>query len=133
MTLTMPNTVPSGILFTFLITIASCSSKPAEQPEKELLGSERSLFDGHSLAGWHIDVPAMDSDATAKNPFIIRDSLLVSLGTPGGHLITDSSYSNYVLDIEYRFAGEPGNCGVLVHASKPRALYSMFPKSIEVQ
>ncbi len=35
--------------------------------------------------------------------------------------------------MEYRFAGKPGNCGVLVHASTPRALYGMFPKSIEVQ
>jgi S-adenosylmethionine hydrolase len=35
--------------------------------------------------------------------------------------------------VEYRFAGKPGNCGVLVHASTPRALYGMFPKSIEAQ
>ena len=59
--------------------------------------------------------------------------MLVSLGTPRGHLITDNMYKNYRLTVEYRFAGEPGNCGVLVHASEPRALYKMFPKSIEVQ
>jgi hypothetical protein len=59
--------------------------------------------------------------------------MLVSLGTPGGHLITDAVYQNYRLDVQYRFAGKPGNCGVLVHASTPRALYKMFPKSIEVQ
>jgi hypothetical protein len=59
--------------------------------------------------------------------------MLVSLGTPGGHLITDSVYQNYRLQVEYRFAGVPGNCGVLVHASTPRSLYKMFPKSIEVQ
>jgi hypothetical protein len=35
--------------------------------------------------------------------------------------------------VEYRFAGKPGNCGVLVHASKLRNLYKMYPKSIEVQ
>ena len=35
--------------------------------------------------------------------------------------------------VEYRFPGKAGNCGVLVHASTPRALYKMFPKSIEVQ
>jgi hypothetical protein len=55
------------------------------------------------------------------------------MGTPNGHLITDSVYENYRLEVEYRFAGEPGNCGVLVHASTPRALYEMFPQSIEVQ
>jgi hypothetical protein len=91
------------------------------------------LFNGRDLSGWHFDVPAMDHNPDTINPFVVRDGMLVSLGTPGGHLITDSVYSNYRLDIEYRFAGEPGNCGVLVHASTPRALYKMFPKSLEVQ
>lgn len=93
----------------------------------------KNLFNGTDLTGWHIDVPEMDKSANAKNPFIVRNGLLVSLGTPGGHLITDSVYQNYRLEINYRFAGKPGNCGALVHASTPRALYSMFPKSIEVQ
>jgi hypothetical protein len=48
-------------------------------------------------------------------------------------LITDGVFRNYRLEVEYRFPGEPGNCGILVHASQPRALYGMFPKSIEVQ
>jgi hypothetical protein len=78
-------------------------------------------------------VPEKDTNDLARNPFIVRDGLLVSLGTPQGHLITDTIYNNFSLDIEYRFAGEPGNCGVLVFASTPRILYKMFPKSIEVQ
>lgn len=93
----------------------------------------KSLFNGTDLTGWHVDVPAMDANPDTINPFIIRDSLLVSLGTPRGHLITDSVFQDYRLDIEYRFPGEPGNCGVLVHASTPRILAGMFPKSIEVQ
>ena len=92
-----------------------------------------SLFNGRDLSGWHVDVPAMDNDTSARNPFIIRNGMLVSLGTPGGHLITNAVYQNYRLRVEYRFAGVPGNCGVLVHASTSRALYKMFPKSIEVQ
>jgi len=92
-----------------------------------------SLFNGKDLNGWHVDVPEMDSIPQSINPFIIRDGMLVSLGTPQGHLITDSVFQDYRLEIEYRFPGVPGNCGVLVHASKPRALYKMFPKSIEVQ
>jgi len=92
-----------------------------------------SLFNGRDLSGWHADVPEMDTNSAAKNPFIIRNGLLVSLGKPNGHLITDSVYKDYRLRVEYRFAGVPGNCGVLVHASTPRALYRMFPKSIEAQ
>ena len=93
----------------------------------------RSLFNGKDLTGWHADVPEMDTNQTARTPFIVRNGLLVSLGTPAGHLITDSVFQNYRLRAEYRFAGKPGNCGVLLHASTPRALYQMFPKSIEAQ
>lgn len=95
--------------------------------------SQISLFDGKSLSGWYIDVPDLQKDSSLRIPFIVREGLLVSLGTPEGHLISEKSYQNYILEFEYRFAGEPGNCGVLVHASTPRALYGMFPKSIEVQ
>jgi hypothetical protein len=91
------------------------------------------LFNGKDLTGWHADIPEMDTNAKAINPFIIRNGILVSLGTPNGHLITNAVYKNYRLIVEYRFAGKPGNCGVLVHASAPRALYKMFPKSIETQ
>jgi hypothetical protein len=91
------------------------------------------LFNGKDLKGWHADVPAMDTDKTAKSPFIIRNGMLVSLGEPGGHLITDAIYKNYRVQVEYRFAGKPGNCGLLLHASTPRALYKMFPKAIESQ
>src|SRR5688572_10198392 len=111
------------------LTLAAC--KPTSKQESE--SSVKNLFNGRDLSGWHVDVPDMDKDSTARNPFIIRDSLLVSLGTPNGHLITDLIYQNYKLEVQYRFVGEPGNCGVLVHASTPRALYDMFPKSLEVQ
>ena len=92
-----------------------------------------SLFNGKDLDGWHVDVPERDTNPNAINPFIIRDGLLVSLGTPQGHLITNAVYQNYRIEVGYRFVGKPGNCGLLVHASTPRALYKMFPKSIEAQ
>ena len=78
-------------------------------------------------------MPDLDENPDVKKTFIVRDGKLVSLGEPRGHLITDAKYENYRLEVEYRFSAAPGNCGVLVHASTPRALYKMFPKSIEVQ
>lgn len=115
-----------GFLFLPAFGLWACTSSP---PPPEPV----SLFDGQSLQGWHVDVPGNDTLAIPENPFIVRNGLLVSLGTPGGHLITDSIFQDYRLEVEYRFAGEPGNCGVLVHASTPRALYGMFPQSLEVQ
>lgn len=102
-------------------------------PFKVILAQTYSLFNGKDLTGWHVDVPEMDTNKLAINPFIVRNGLLVSLGTPRGHLITDSVYKNYKLLVEYRFPDVPGNSGILVHSSTPRALYKMFPKSLEVQ
>src|SRR5688572_6251760 len=92
-----------------------------------------SLFNGKDLSGWKADVPLKDTKPDAPDSFIVRDGKLVSLGEPRGHLISDNVYQNYKLTVEYRFAGKAGNCGVLVHASTPRALSKMFPQSIEVQ
>src|SRR4030095_11436160 len=67
----------------------------------------KSLFTGKDLGGWHVDVPEMDANAKAINPFVVRNRMLVSLGTPNGHLITDSVYKDYRLVVEYRFPGKP--------------------------
>ncbi len=119
-------------LFASAILVSTHNAFSQESVETKNAASQ-SLFNGKDLEGWHVDVPEMDKNPAAKNPFIVRDGLLVSLGTPGGHLITDKQYQNYRLEVEYRFAAKPGNCGVLVHASTPRALYDMFPQSLEVQ
>lgn len=116
---------PFLFLILSIFLFSSCSTKQ----------TSTSLFDGESLDGWFIDVPEMDTIPDARNPFIIRDGMLVTLGTPGGHLITDASYENYRVNLEYRFTEKPGNCGALVHVSKNRLrrLYEMFPQSLEVQ
>jgi hypothetical protein len=109
------------MVLSFSQCVSSKSSKPVD------------LFNGKDLTGWYADVPKMDKDPAMKSPFLVRDGKLVSMGEPQGHLLTKAKYENYRLKVEYRFAGKPGNCGVLVHASTPRALYDMFPKSIESQ
>ncbi len=117
-------TILSCILFCSLVALAL-----AQEPANE----STSLFNGKDLTGWHVDVPEQDQKPDIQPTFIVREKMLVSLGSPNGHIITDKEFENYRLDVEYRFAAKPGNCGVLVHASTPRALYKMFPKSIEVQ
>lgn len=109
------------IIMAMMLVITACNN----EKKTDLIGD--------NLDNWHTDVPAMDDNPDAINPFIIRDGMLVSLGTPAGHLITNDVYSDYRLAVEYRFVAKPGNCGILVHVSTPRALYDMFPRSIEVQ
>jgi hypothetical protein len=116
----------TSVICSALLLLAAATAPQA--PRKET-----PLFNGKDLAGWKADVPAKDTDPNAPDSFVVRDGKLVSLGNPKGHLITEAAYRDYRLEVEYRFTGKAGNCGVLVHASKPRALYKMFPQSIEVQ
>ena len=120
-------------LIASFILIQTGDAKEAVATKAEADSKTISLFNGKDLKGWHVDIPHLDKNPDAGATFIVRDGNLVSLGKPQGHIITDAKYENYRLEVEYRFAGKPGNCGVLVHASKPRALYKMFPKSVEVQ
>jgi hypothetical protein len=115
--------------------LAIVAQEPPQPVLPEALVPDRviQLFNGRDLAGWWPDVPAKDRTPDAPDSFIVRDGMLVSLGRPRGHLLTDGAYRDYRLEVEYRFPGEPGNCGVLVHASRLRALSRMFPQSIEVQ
>lgn len=114
-------------------TLAAARIEAQTSAEATSPTSSVRLFNGKDLTGWKADVPARDTDPTGPPSFVVREGKLVSLGKPEGHLVSDGRYRDYRLEVEYRFPGKGGNCGVLVHASKPRALYKMFPQSIEVQ
>ncbi len=119
----------SAAALLFALATLATAAEPPPTPKTPA----RPLFNGKDLAGWKADVPAADKNPNIAPSFVVRNGMLVSLGSPNGHLISDEVFKNYRLDVEYRFPGKPGNCGVLVHASTPRALYKMFPASIEVQ
>ncbi len=120
--------VPSFHAITAIAVLLGCTACSAT-PTKHTTA----LCNGHDLTGWHVDVPAADADPSAPSSFVVRDGILVSQGTPEGHLITDASYRDYRLVVEWRWPGDAGNCGILVHSSTPRRLYHMFPQSIECQ
>jgi hypothetical protein len=125
---------PSRLTTTLALTVASLVVPAAAQsPEAIRPETVTALFNGTDLTGWSADVPEADRNPDAPPSFVVRDGILVSRGKPPGHLVTDAAYRDYRLEVEYRFPGAAGNCGVLVHASTPRALYEMFPRSIEVQ
>jgi 3-keto-disaccharide hydrolase len=119
--------MPTPLVLALLVTLQTLAGA-AVVPEKPI-----ALFNGKDLSNWEMDVPDRDASPDLSPSFIVRNGVLVSLGNPKGHLVTKEAYKDYRLEAEYRFPGKPGNCGVLVHASRPRALYKMFPQSIEVQ
>lgn len=118
--------LPSPLLGLALCSLlASCATGPTNEVVR--------LFNGVDLDGWYSDIPAADTKTDLKPSFVVEDGILVSRGSPGGHLVTQRSYRDYRLVVEWRWPGKPGNCGILVHASTPRRLYKMFPQSIECQ
>jgi hypothetical protein len=89
------------------------------------------LFNGRDLEGWtyHLDKPGVKME----DVWSVKDGVLACKGRPVGYLITKKKdFENYVLDLEWRWPGNGGNNGVLVHVTKPGAL-GVWPKSLEVQ
>jgi hypothetical protein len=90
------------------------------------------LFNGRDLTGW--TAVSDQKDADPARTWSVAGGVLKCSGKPVGYLRTDREFADYVLTLEWRWpvGTEGGNNGVLVHASKPRAL-GIWPKSIEVQ
>ena len=73
-------------LMVLAISVVAACATARRAPELQ----SRALFNGRDLAGWHVDVPAADSNARVRSPFVVRNGMLVRLGEPRGHLISDS-------------------------------------------
>lgn len=87
------------------------------------------LFNGKDFTGWKFDLV----DGEPGEGWSVKDGLLTTEGKPIGVIRTEKEYSNYELVIEWRWSGEPGNSGLLIHCSDPRFVNETWPKSIESQ
>ena len=92
----------------------------------------QALFNGKDFSGWSFD--NIDPKVEAGTVWSVRDGMLVCQGRPPGVIRSDKEFSNYELNLEWRWAPDtkPENSGVLIHASTPREAF-VWPKSIEVQ
>lgn len=92
--------------------------------------SATSLFNGRDLAGWEfVTTPARDiSEVCAMLP----GGAVAATGQPVGFIATTASYENYRLHAEWRWTGQPGNGGVLVHISSGPKDHA-WPRSIQIQ
>lgn len=109
------------------------------------------LFNGENLDGWTPKITGYEAGENFGNTFRVEDGLLKvrydgydRFGQQFGHLVTEETFSHYVVAAEYRFVGEqvaggPGwaeqNSGIMVHAqpAETMAREQDFPVSIEVQ
>jgi hypothetical protein len=89
------------------------------------------LFNGKDFSGWTFDVKG---DAAPETIWKVADKTITvnGKGNPAGVIRTETAYSNYTLEFEWRWPNGKGNSGCLIHTSKPRNL-SIWPQSLEVQ
>jgi 3-keto-disaccharide hydrolase len=111
------------------------------------------LFDGKTLAGWHVSTPAQGGGRTgAPQPpspgqvgtpkpcvagraepaavpaggshWEVMDGSLTACGEPTGYLTSDRSYKNFVLSIEFKCADDT-NSGVFVRSPQENGGYEV--------
>lgn len=135
----------SSLLVIFMF-IHGCSYKNEKSKEEWV-----SLFNGKDLTGWDIKIKDHPLNENYKNTFRVEDSMLhvsysdyEKFDNQFGHLYTQSPYSYYKLQLQYRFVGDhladapiwaDRNSGVMLHSQSAKSmdLHQDFPVSLEFQ
>lgn len=109
------------------------------------------LFNGKDLADWTIKIRTHELNENYANTFRVEDGLLKvrydgydQFDQQYGHIFYNTPYSNYLLQVQYRFVGEQANggegwatrnSGAMLHSQDPKTMLKDqdFPISIEAQ
>ncbi len=93
-------------------------------------GTPVKLFDGKDLSQWtfFLDDPAKQM----ADVWSVVDGVLRCTGSPGGYLKTKAQFTNFVIELDWRFdpAKGAGNSGVLLRRT---GTDKIWPRSIEAQ
>ena len=91
-----------------------------------------SLFNGKDFAGWTKVIKA-EPDSNPDTTWTIADGVIRCTGKPFGYLMTQQSYANFKLHVEYRWysTAEQMNSGIFVLKTGPDNFF--LPKAIETQ
>ena len=88
---------------------------------------EIDLLAGDRMDQWHV-FPEPEDGGTG--PWSLTDGILACEGRPIGYARTHADYANFVLQLEWRWPGDPGNSGVLVRRIEDD---KVWPRSVEAQ
>lgn len=109
----------TAFLIIFLLVtpyVTKAQSEAAKSKNKEIL-----LFNGKDLKNWrfHLKDPAVDPSTV----FTVQNGVIHIKGDPFGYMRTKESYSDYKLNVEWRYPGEASNSGVFIHGQKPDTIW----------
>ena len=86
------------------------------------------IFNGKDLSNWEFVVE--NNTVPADEVYYVEDGVITIKGEPLGYMYTKEKYSDYTLELEYRWVGEASNSGVFVLIEDPA---NPFPRGIECQ
>ncbi|MBI3467711.1 MAG: DUF1080 domain-containing protein [Planctomycetes bacterium] len=113
-----------------LLAIAAIGLLTATAGAQEKKGQTIDLFNGKDFTGWtfHLREP----DKKLEDVWSVADGVITCKGKPAGYIRTEKDYTNYILELDWRFdpAKGPGNSGVLLRMV---GRDKVWPKSIEAQ
>lgn len=105
----------------------------AQKPGGFKLGKDIRLFNGKDMTGWtfYLTDPNLKmADVWSVDP---KEKIIICKGQPAGYIRTNQEYSDFVLELEWRFSPvtrQAGNSGVLLRMVGPD---KVWPRSIEAQ
>lgn len=92
------------------------------------------IFNGRDLTGWSLVTAA--GPGVQPSYTVGPEGVLALAGTPVGYLLTEISYENYELHLEYRWpadAAPRSNSGVLLHVASAPVGTSPWPTCLQLQ
>ena len=112
-----------SISLALLTAFTACTTVDKSQGAKD-------LFNGKDLKGWKYVLA--DSKVKMEDVWSVQDGAIICKGDPIGYIYQDVLYTNFKLEVEYRWAPgkNPGNSGIFSRINgQPRSL----PRCVEAQ
>ena len=115
----------------FALIVCVCSTAMAADPPAKQDDGGIDLFNGEGLDGWKCF--ALGDDVKTEDIWSVKDGILVCKGQPLGYLYTEKQFTNYKLEVDWRWApGKgPGNSGILLRIDGDAV--NFLPKCAECQ
>lgn len=86
------------------------------------------IFNGKDLSNWNFVVE--NNAVPGDQVYRVKEGVISIKGEPLGYMYTKGKYSNFTLELEYRWAGEASNSGVFILIEDPA---NPFPRGVECQ
>jgi hypothetical protein len=117
-------------LFALLMLGMGKAPRNPKLPSNVIVPTEKIvLWNGKDFSNWKLVL--RHKEVNVEDIWSVRDGVIHCKGKPSkGYMRTKEDYANYKLHVEWRWPGQPGNSGVLVHMSEPDFVW---PKCLECQ